>query len=255
MKIAFIYALVNPRSPRKYKYIGYTKRSLRIRLNCHVASAKYSDGKTNPVEKWVFKLLEQGLRPEIVLLEECKRKNWKTRERYNISLYRNLGHPLLNVHGGGNGGRGKNPKLICECGARRKKFKNGSRRCVKCQREYMKKYRRSPKFRAKNAVYQESYKKSVKGTATIKANANKPKSRARKRAWYYKNHKRRLAKQRAYRRKNRETIRKKERDWYYKNRKAIRAAQLEYVRKNRKDINAARRLGLKLSEYRKQKGD
>lgn len=62
-----IYALVDPRSPEDYRYVGMT-RQVGKRRHQHVREAKESDAATHKL-RWLRKLLAAGVEPELIVLE------------------------------------------------------------------------------------------------------------------------------------------------------------------------------------------
>jgi group I intron endonuclease len=89
----FIYGLIDPRT-NKIRYVGKTN-NLKQRLFDHTRRSKH---KTTYKDKWISSLLEIGLKPIIIILEECG-DDWAEREIYHISLYENL----TNLTKGGEG--------------------------------------------------------------------------------------------------------------------------------------------------------
>lgn len=93
----FIYALCHPET-KEIRYVGKTKRDLRVRLNAHLCEK----GDTRKV-RWVAVLKETGLIPEVLILEVADEEQWETRECYWIAFYRELGCDLTNLTDGGDG--------------------------------------------------------------------------------------------------------------------------------------------------------
>jgi len=211
-----IYALVDPRSPREYRYVGETKNGLRVRLNGHIQASRRRARlrrRLSPVNEWIASLIEDGIRLGIVLLERCERKTWKARERRAISLYRNRGHRLLNVNPGGAGSEDGGIKKICECGTRRKKG-----RCPKCRRAWKRAYSLAWSRTPKGQAYRRTFMRTLKYHAWDHARNRTPKRRAYLRA-------------------------------YNRSPKKL-AANRVWTHKNRTAVNAAERLGITLAEYR-----
>lgn len=97
-----IYTLHDPRSPDAIRYIGQTKRPLRIRLLDHLTEArnlKYTSHKNN----WIRSLCAVGVTPEITLVYETCIEEWPGHERRLIAEYRKNGHALTNSTEGGEG--------------------------------------------------------------------------------------------------------------------------------------------------------
>jgi len=93
-----IYGLLDPRT-QELRYVGQTRTSLTIRLSNHLSQARRS--RKNWREKWIGALLDQGLSPQIVLLEEVAREDLDQAERSWIALLREQGARLVNATAGG----------------------------------------------------------------------------------------------------------------------------------------------------------
>lgn len=65
-----IYAMIHPIT-KEVRYIGQTCKVLWYRLRTHINSAKLpgSNMSKTPIGKWVLKLLNEGMEPEIILIE------------------------------------------------------------------------------------------------------------------------------------------------------------------------------------------
>jgi len=92
-----IYALKDP-DTLEIRYVGKTVRSLSRRLGNHIANAKGNKHNVH-LSNWILKLLRQGKRPIIELIENCSYLNWQEREQYWISHYPDL----INITDGGDG--------------------------------------------------------------------------------------------------------------------------------------------------------
>lgn len=100
-----IYGLYDPRNS-KIRYIGRTKRELRIRLNEHVCNAR-KKRKNKYLYTWINSLLKIGIRPKIKLLTTVE--NWKKShlvEREIINKFKDK-HNLVNSEDRGEGGLNK----------------------------------------------------------------------------------------------------------------------------------------------------
>jgi hypothetical protein len=96
--MAKIYKLKDP-DTLETRYIGKTLQPLKYRLAGHISrSKKY---RTAYINCWVYKLLQEGKKPIIELIEECD--NWEEREQYWINFYPNL---CNHQQGGGHGNSG-----------------------------------------------------------------------------------------------------------------------------------------------------
>lgn len=92
----FIYALAHPIT-KEIRYIGksnYPKR----RLQEHHCEYRHK-GNTHK-KNWIKSLIKEGLRAELVILEECDESNWQEREKFWISVYKER---LTNSNEGGAG--------------------------------------------------------------------------------------------------------------------------------------------------------
>jgi group I intron endonuclease len=89
----FIYALVDPIS-KKIRYIGKSNEPKK-RYYQHLYR---SERKRTHKECWINKLLREGLKPELIIIEECS-DNWQEREKFYIAQYDNL----TNSTSGGDG--------------------------------------------------------------------------------------------------------------------------------------------------------
>lgn len=96
-----IYALKNPING-DIGYVGCTTSTLRTRLRELECRARRR-GKYR-IDRWIQGLLEVGLRPEIVLLEETADP---LREKFWIDYYRKSGVTLMNESDGGPGDSGR----------------------------------------------------------------------------------------------------------------------------------------------------
>lgn len=82
----FIYALVDP-DTKEVRYVGKTN-DLKNRMWEHhqLSRLKSQTHKNN----WIKKLLSEGKRAELLILEECDESNWQERECFHMSQYDNL---------------------------------------------------------------------------------------------------------------------------------------------------------------------
>lgn len=95
-----IYALINPVTDVVF-YIGKTNRTLCRRLSEHLNLSKGVNGHKNNTIK---KILSEGRKPIIKLIEEVDLDKWVEREKFHINDYRNKGYNLCNVTDGGEPG-------------------------------------------------------------------------------------------------------------------------------------------------------
>ena len=92
-----IYVLKHP-DTLEVRYVGKTVRKLSRRLGNHVANAKGNQHNKH-LSHWILKLLKEGKRPIIELVETCTYDIWQERERYWIRQFPNL----INLTEGGDG--------------------------------------------------------------------------------------------------------------------------------------------------------
>lgn len=94
--MANIYALKCPKTG-EVRYVGKAN-DLEARLKSHIESRNTSN---SPVKCWIRSLVNDGLKPEMVMLEaNCD--DWQSAERRHIFLARKKSKNLLNVCDGGN---------------------------------------------------------------------------------------------------------------------------------------------------------
>lgn len=109
-RTTLIYALIDPRTGVT-RYVGKTLNSLQRRLTGHVSEArsKRRCGKRLCYkDNWILQLVDNGLRPEIVLLETLEEGvDWIEREIYWIAQHQNLTNAAL-------GGEGPNGYVMTE---------------------------------------------------------------------------------------------------------------------------------------------
>jgi hypothetical protein len=98
--IAHIYALKDPRSG-EYRYVGKTSKSLEDRLRYHIRDAQRRRHSLRRFT-WILGLLDEGLSPEISLLETVS-IDWQAAEKRWIRQLRSEGCNLLNSTAGGDG--------------------------------------------------------------------------------------------------------------------------------------------------------
>lgn len=99
-RTAYIYALVDPRKPGEYRYVGWTL-NMRKRLNTHIAQAIRDNHPHRSA--WIRSLLAESVRPGIIELDQCPEELWPDREIYWIAKSRADGHSLTNHTDGGEG--------------------------------------------------------------------------------------------------------------------------------------------------------
>lgn len=95
LKAPGIYCLKHPET-KEVRYVGQSKNIRKRYLDGHLRSPRTSN---YPVSRWVNKLLDLGLTPEIEVLEYCN--NPIDSEKMWIDKFKAEGARLLNIHGGG----------------------------------------------------------------------------------------------------------------------------------------------------------
>lgn len=98
MKNVYIYALIDPRD-NQVRYIGKANNP-EDRYKNHFNSAR---DKNTHKRNWINNVRKDGLRPELLILDEVPIDNWQYWERFYISLYKTFGFILLNYTTGGDG--------------------------------------------------------------------------------------------------------------------------------------------------------
>ncbi|MCX6218321.1 GIY-YIG nuclease family protein [Spirosoma sp.] len=99
-KTTFIYALSCPTSG-DIRYIGKAD-CLFLRLKSHLNEA---NKRGNYRRHWIKSLVDDGLIPEIEIIDECPIEEWGFWEQHYIDLFRSWGLNLVNTAAGGKGGR------------------------------------------------------------------------------------------------------------------------------------------------------
>lgn len=98
MKTTFIYGLLDPRDNFKI-YIGKSDKP-ETRYKQHLNRLKQKTKKTD----WLNKLLTNGLKPELIILDEVSIDEWNNFEIYWINQFTTWGFELMNLTTGGEGG-------------------------------------------------------------------------------------------------------------------------------------------------------
>lgn len=93
-----IYTLKDPFT-NEIRYVGKTKYSLNDRLCKHLITYE-----RNHRANWIRKILKQGKKPIIELVEEVDERDWKFWEKYWIEQFRQWGFNLTNATEGGESG-------------------------------------------------------------------------------------------------------------------------------------------------------
>ena len=91
-----IYALVDPREPKIWRYVGRSFQP-RPRRTQHVSDSRKTCGYRTAKEAWIAHLLAEGLEPQIILLETgIHGRQAEAREYAWIERGFALGYPLTN---------------------------------------------------------------------------------------------------------------------------------------------------------------
>jgi len=93
-----IYALIDP-TTKFVRYVGKSDNP-EHRLHRHMTQDIKAD---NHRTRWLRKLKENGLKPDLVILEEVPKSEWQIHEKKWIKYYKESGYPLTNSTDGGDG--------------------------------------------------------------------------------------------------------------------------------------------------------
>lgn len=102
--VSHIYILRDPRDG-SVRYVGKTKRSLKQRLKGHINDARlcHRYRSVSYRDRWIAKLLRNGLAPTIESIEIVHGRDWAAAEMRWIAHFRSLGAKLTNSTDGGEG--------------------------------------------------------------------------------------------------------------------------------------------------------
>ena len=100
-----IYVLVDPRKKNEYRYVGKTQAKLARRLSGHIYDAVKPANILKHTHRlhWLRKLISEGVKPEIILLEIVDSSKENDQEIYWIARLKKEGHKLTNSTKGGDG--------------------------------------------------------------------------------------------------------------------------------------------------------
>lgn len=96
METVYIYALIDPVS-NQIRYIGKTtdiRRRLRRHINERFLHDSYKD-------RWIRKLIDDGVYPELEIVDEVNKSDWSYWEKFYISYFKYIGCSLTNGTKGG----------------------------------------------------------------------------------------------------------------------------------------------------------
>ncbi len=103
----YIYKLLDPLNNNKVRYVGWSF-NIKKRLASHIYEADHPEYSLSPdshKNRWIRKLLENGVIPMVEAIEETDYANHQEREKYWISFYGR--ENLVNGTDGGDGFSGK----------------------------------------------------------------------------------------------------------------------------------------------------
>lgn len=98
MENVFIYALIDPRNDH-VRYIGKANNP-KDRYKNHFNSTR---DKNTHKRNWINSVRKDGLRPELVIIDEVPESEWIYWEKFYISLFKTWGFNLVNYTEGGDG--------------------------------------------------------------------------------------------------------------------------------------------------------
>jgi len=96
METVFIYVLIDPKS-NQIRYVGKTT-DINRRLRRHISERFLHDSYK---DRWVRKLVDDNILPEIEIIDEVNKSNWCYWEKFYISYFNYLGFSLTNGTKGG----------------------------------------------------------------------------------------------------------------------------------------------------------
>lgn len=94
-----IYKLIDPRDPDKVPWYIGKSRNTTTRLRYHITK-----GHSKQMRDWVASLAADGVKPELIVFQECSDKEWAAVEIREIARARLLNPRLINIHNGGEAG-------------------------------------------------------------------------------------------------------------------------------------------------------
>ena len=96
MEKVYIYGLIDSEK-NELKYIGKSINP-QSRYRKHLQESK---NKSSYKDNWIYSLLENNSKPELVIIDEVKKDEWVFWEKYYIAYYKFIGCKLTNISDGG----------------------------------------------------------------------------------------------------------------------------------------------------------
>lgn len=90
-----IYGLYDPREQDKIEYVGKAN-DIKQRLKDHISGARPGKFYKSKKNNWIKSLLEQGIKPEVLLIAVVRMDQWKENECSYIEKYKKLNLNLKN---------------------------------------------------------------------------------------------------------------------------------------------------------------
>ncbi len=106
----FVYCLIDPRNG-EIRYVGKADDP-EARLRDHL-----KDRRDFHRVRWIKSLVDEGIKPVLILLEQCSKQIWQERERYWIAFLRENGADLVNTTDGGEGITRHSPEVLAKISA------------------------------------------------------------------------------------------------------------------------------------------
>ena len=95
-EIVYIYGLLDPRTD-ELRYVGKSINP-RTRIRKHL-SERYNHNSYK--DRWIRKLMDDGVKPKLLIIDVVPKNNWQFWEMYYISYFKELGVKLTNGTEGG----------------------------------------------------------------------------------------------------------------------------------------------------------
>lgn len=95
----YIYILYDPRNIFNIRYVGQAK-DVKKRYEKHISPSGLKGN--NYKTRWIKKILSEGIKPEILVIDDCKLEEADDLETFWISTFKKEGHRLTNTNWRGN---------------------------------------------------------------------------------------------------------------------------------------------------------